>query len=154
MGLIPKPFKFIGKNSVSKVPLFGYMFKKLHIAVDRNNLRDRHRSFEKGKQALLEGLSLVVFPEGGIMTKNPPHMAPFKSGAFKMAIELQIPIIPVTIPYNWILLPDDNRFLMKNGKASIIFHEPVFPDQHEGNEETLRQEVRSIIENELHSTFK
>ncbi|MDN4166905.1 lysophospholipid acyltransferase family protein [Cytophagales bacterium LB-30] len=121
----PVPYVFVGKSELSAIPLFGYMFKRLHIMVDRGNLRSRYQVIKRSQEAIDEGKSLVIFPEGGIITKNPPEMVKFKDGAFRSAIDKQIPIVPVTIPSNWIILPDDGRFLLNFAKMRVIYHSPI-----------------------------
>ena len=97
-GFSGQPYAFIGKSSITKLPLFGWMFKKLHIPVDRRSPQSRYQSLVRADEMLESGRSVVFFPEGGITTKEPPKLMPFKDGAFKLAIEKQIPLIPVTIP--------------------------------------------------------
>ena len=125
LGLIPFDLVFIGKRSLAKVPLFGYMFKNLHIAVDRNNMKSRGDAVLKARESLDEGASIVFFPEGGISSDKPPQMARFKDGAFKLALDKQIPIIPVTLSYNHLILPDDGKFLLRYKPVKVILHEPI-----------------------------
>ncbi len=82
MGLTPVPFAFVGKNSMAKIPVFGYMYRKLHILVDRDNMRSKYEMLHRSIEALNQGISLTIFPEGGIGTQTPPEMSPFKPGAF------------------------------------------------------------------------
>lgn len=116
---------FVGKSSLGKIPLFGYMYRNIHITLDRDKLKSRYNALEKCADELDQGHNLVIFPEGGITSKNPPRMARFKDGAFRLAIEKQLPIVPVTIPYNWIILPDDGKFLLHRHKNLVIFHDPI-----------------------------
>lgn len=150
MGLIYHNFKFIGKSSLRKIPVWGYMYSRLHILVNRESLKDRYASFAQAKEALKAGFSIVFFPEGGILSQHPPEMARFKEGSFKLAVEEQIPIIPVTIHRNHILLPDKKPLVMHTGKVSLKVHQPIWP---EGNNDEaakkLKTEVRAVIENEL-----
>ncbi|MDN3688135.1 lysophospholipid acyltransferase family protein [Cyclobacterium jeungdonense] len=125
LGLIPFDLIFIGKSSLGKVPLFGYMFKNLHIAVNRNSLKSRGESVQKAKDALDQGSSVVFFPEGGISSSNPPNMARFKDGAFKVAVDKQIPVIPITLSYNHLILPDDGRFLLRYKPVKVVIHPPL-----------------------------
>ncbi|MEX2565256.1 MAG: lysophospholipid acyltransferase family protein [Cyclobacteriaceae bacterium] len=125
LGLIPFDMVFIGKSSLAKIPLFGYMFRNLHIAVNRNSLKSRGESIIKAKEVLNEGSSVVFFPEGGIASSSPPAMARFKDGAFKVALDKQIPIIPITLSYNHLLLPDDGKFLLKYKTAKVVIHAPI-----------------------------
>jgi 1-acyl-sn-glycerol-3-phosphate acyltransferase len=140
---------FVGKSEMSRIPLFGLMYRKLHITVDRSKLKSRYTTMVRSREAIDEGKSLTIFPEGGIATREPPQLAPFKDGAFRLAIEKQIPIVPVTIPGNWIILPD-NEFLLHWGRVVVIFHEPVdtrglrLEDVGE-----LKKKVSETIRNEL-----
>jgi 1-acyl-sn-glycerol-3-phosphate acyltransferase len=149
MGLNPINTVFVGKNDMEKVPIFGFMYKKLHITVDRARLKSKYESIVKSRQAIDDGKSLVVYPEGGIFTEHPPEMVRFKRGAFRLAIEKQIPIVPVTIPYNWIILPP-NEFLLRQGNIKVIFHEPILTTGLTLEDaDTLKQQVFKIIDDEL-----
>jgi 1-acyl-sn-glycerol-3-phosphate acyltransferase len=149
MGLNPVNTIFVGKNDMEKVPLFGFMYKKLHITVDRARMKSKYETFLKSRQAIDEGKSLVLYPEGGIFTQHPPDMGRFKDGAFRLAIEKQIPIVPVTIPRNWIILPP-NEFLLRQGNVRVIFHEPIETRGMTLNDtERLKQQVFRIIDSEL-----
>ena len=154
MGFLPKVFVFVGKVSITKVPVFGYMYRKLHITVDRNSYRDRYRALLRAKEAIAAGKCLVMYPEGGIRTKNPPHMAPFKDGAFRVAIEQQIPVVPVTIPYNWIVLPDDGSLLVYRRPIKAIFHEPIDTKGMTIEEiDGLKEKTYQVIDQELRKIF-
>lgn len=153
LGLIHHKFKFIGKASLRKVPVWGFMYSRLHILVDRASLKSRHKSWLKAQEEIRKGFSVAFFPEGGILTKNPPQMAAFKEGSFRIAVEEQIPIIPVTIPYNYLLLPDKMPLVMHPGRIEMIVHEPIHP---QGTDDAavlaLKQAVRQKIEDTL-STY-
>ena len=82
-------------------------------------------------------------------TEKDPAMAKFKDGAFRIAIEKQIAIVPVTIPYNWIILPPD-QFLLRWHKLKVIFHEPVETKGMTLAEiDTLKLRLFKIIDQEL-----
>ncbi|MFZ6012170.1 MAG: lysophospholipid acyltransferase family protein [Bacteroidota bacterium] len=149
LGLNPNNSIFVGKNDMENIPLFGFMYRKLHITVDRAKLKSRYSTMLRTLEALEKGKSLVIFPEGGIMTDKEPVMAPFKDGAFRASIEKQIPIVPVTIPYNWIILPPD-QFLLHWRPLSVIFHEPIDPAEYTLKDvDLLKDRVRRVIEEEL-----
>ncbi len=124
MGLNPHNAIFVGKNEMERIPLFGFMYKRLHITVDRSKLKSRFITMVRTLEALDEGKSLILYPEGGIMSTSPPNLSSFKDGAFRAAIEKQIPIVPVTIPHNWIILPD-GELVVNWGLITVIFHEPI-----------------------------
>lgn len=121
---VKQNFCFMGKSSLAKVPMIGYMYKKLNILVDRKNPRSRADAYTQAGIEIERGNSLVVFPEGTIPT-HAPVLGPYKDGAFKIAIEKQIPVVPVTIPYNWLILPDNGKLLGRPHIAMAIFHEPI-----------------------------
>jgi 1-acyl-sn-glycerol-3-phosphate acyltransferase len=77
-------------------------------------------------------------------------MVRFKDGAFRAAIEKQIPIVPVTIPNNWIILPDEPQLLLHRGVVKVIFHEPIeTKDLRLQHLDELKQCVHQIIQEEL-----
>jgi len=103
---------------------------------------------------LHHGRSIVIFPEGGIKSKNPPRLAPFKDGAFKMAIVAQVPIVPISFPYNWMILPDNGGLLFRHHPIKAIVHEPI-PTAGLTLEdlEWLKKRTFDVINHELHRYF-
>ena len=89
-----QPFVFIGKKELSKIPIFGFIYKKVCIMVDRNSSKSKHAVFERAQKRIQKGLSICIFPEGGIPEEN-ILLDKFKDGAFRIAIEHQLPIIPL-----------------------------------------------------------
>jgi len=128
------------------------MYSRLHILVDRKSLKSRHGSWLKAQEAIRKGFSIAFFPEGGILTKEPPKMVAFKEGAFRIAVNEQIPIVPVTIPHNHILLPDRMPLIMHPGKVVMKVHQPIWPSG-DGDEavKDIKDKVRAVIEEELKS---
>ena len=150
LGLIPYDLVFVGKSSLGKMPLFGYMFRNLHISVDRNSLKSRGASIAKAKEALDEGSSVVIFPEGGINSTHPPILARFKDGAFRIAVDKQIPIIPITLSYNHLILPDDGRFLLRHKTAKVVVHPPIEVEGHEAKTVgLLKDKCHQVIQQQL-----
>lgn len=124
--IVDNYFAFVGKHGVKKVPLFGYMFAKLHIQVDRDKGHSRAYSLNKSLKTLASGRSMMVFPEGGIVTKNPPKLhLPLQKGAFIMAIQQQVPLVPITLLTNCQLLPDKVPIRMRPGVVRAVVHEPI-----------------------------
>ena len=150
VGYIPQPFVFISKLSLTRLPLFGWVIRTFHIPVDRESTRSSYQALQHSLRKIEEGKSMVMYPEGGIRTPDPPRLAPFKSGPFRVAIEKQVPVVPVTIPYNWFLLPNDKKLLMRPRRPLLIFHEPI-PTAGLTEEDipALRDRVFGVIEAEL-----
>lgn len=150
LGLFPQPFKFVGKSQLKKIPVFGLIYDGLHITVDRKSYRSRAKSLEKARKAILEGLNLGFFPEGGIRFKKYPIMVPLKDGAFRLACERRLPIVPITFPNNHFILPDDGRYLIQRKTCKIVYHEPIWSDGNTDQDiKALRIKVGSIIQSEL-----
>ena len=128
------------------------MYRNIHITLDRDNLKSKYNALGKCGDELDLGRNLVIFPEGGIVSRHMPKMARFKDGAFRLAIEKQIPIVPITIPYNWILLPDDGKLLLHRHENLIIFHDPIDTTGLTIDDlSSLKMKVYNIISKELES---
>ena len=89
------PIVFIGKKELVKIPIFGFFYKKTVIMVDRSSAKSKKRVYEMAKKRLKNGTSMGIFPEGLVPTED-VVLSPFKKGAFNLAIEYQIPIVPTT----------------------------------------------------------
>lgn len=143
-------FTIVGKAELTKIPLFGYMFKRLYIAVNRGSRRSKFETFHYAFKAIDEGKSVAFFPEGLIPDNNVPQMKSFKDGPFRIAIEKQIPIVPITIPYNWIILRDSSPLTARWHTAKAIYHDPIETKGMTLDDvKTLKENTFSIIHKEL-----
>lgn len=97
---IKKPFVFVGKQELSKIPLFGFFYKRTCILVDRTNSRSKHGVFERAQKRIDRGLSICIFPEGGVPDDESIVLDTFKDGAFRLAINHQLPIVPIAFADN------------------------------------------------------
>jgi len=150
LGLFPYPFKFVGKSQLAKIPVFGFMYRKIHITVNRTSFKSRGETLAKARKILNDGFNLGFFPEGGIRSKEYPVMVDFKDGAFRLAVESNTPIVPITFPNNYNILADDAIMEMKHGTCTIIYHEPIFPDgSTEADIKKLKKDVFRVIQSEL-----
>ena len=93
IALSKNPIVFVGKQEFVKIPIFGFFYKRVVIMVDRTSPKSRKRVYEMAKKRLQNGVSMAIFPEGLVPTEN-VILAPFKNGAFSLAIEYEIPIVP------------------------------------------------------------
>ena len=92
---IKNPFVFVGKKELAKIPLFGFFYKRTCILVDRSSPQSRQAVFLRAQRRLKQGLSICIFPEGGVPDEK-IVLDTFKDGAFRLAINHQIPIVPIT----------------------------------------------------------
>ena len=88
------PFVFVGKKELAKIPLFGFIYKRVCILVDRANSKSRYQVFERAQKRIEQGLSICIFPEGGVPEEH-IILDEFKDGAFRIAIEHGLPIVPM-----------------------------------------------------------
>lgn len=148
MNLVENYFAYVGKSSVSKVPLFGYMFDQLHIAVNRSDKDSRTKTMLRGIRALKNGRSVFIMPEGGIVSKEIPKMAqPFKDGPFIMAVENQVPIVPVTYLNNYEINPAN---LFSWGFPKVIINKEIRTEGKTSKDiEVLKKEVYDVIQGNL-----
>lgn len=94
------PFVFVGKAELAKIPLFGFFYKRTCILVDRGSEKSRRAVFLRAQKRLKQGLSICIFPEGGVPDDTSMVLDEFKDGAFRLAINHQIPIVPMTFADN------------------------------------------------------
>jgi 1-acyl-sn-glycerol-3-phosphate acyltransferase len=149
--VIPDYFLFIGKYELLRWPMFKMFFKEMNIAVNRGNHMEAAKAFRRAAQALDKGTSIAIFPEGTIPA-HAPRMKPFKDGAFKLAIEKQVPIVPVTFLDHWRIFGEPTDLLSRGrpGVPRAVVHPPVHTaGMTEADLVTLRQRVFAIIEEPL-----
>ncbi|WP_420148333.1 lysophospholipid acyltransferase family protein [Spirosoma sp.] len=150
--IIDNYYAFVGKSEVKHIPLLGYMFAKLHVQVDRSQPNSRAYSLAKSIRTLASGRSIMIFPEGGIRAPEPPQMVAFKDGAFKMAIQQQVPIVPITLLNNYQILPDKSPIRFHRHVLRAVIHPPIETvGMTQTDVDRLKQETYQIIDTELMS---
>lgn len=100
LAVIKYPFVFLGKVELARIPLFGYFYRRTCILVDRGSQKSRLEAFAEAQRRLKQGNSICIFPEGGVPEDKTIDMAIFKDGAFRLAIDHQIPIVPLAFHDN------------------------------------------------------
>ncbi|UKJ05911.1 lysophospholipid acyltransferase family protein [Solitalea lacus] len=142
---------FIGKAELKENPVFKIFFETIDITVKRESKLSSYRAFKKAAENIKRGMSLIIFPEGGILDRYPPQLHHFKSGAFRLAIEQQAPIIPVTIANAWQVFFDDGKlFGSRPGVIDIFVHQPIETVGLKPEEdELLKNKVHHLINNKL-----
>ncbi|MEO6834238.1 MAG: lysophospholipid acyltransferase family protein [Chitinophagaceae bacterium] len=122
-----QPLRPLGKAETGKIPLFGFIYRKVVVLVDRTSAKARHRSVLRLKSVLRKGISILVFPEGTFNETHEPT-AHFYDGAFKVAIETNTPIKPVVILDSYARMPYDKTFSLNPGKSRAVFLEEISVD--------------------------
>ena len=100
LAVIDHPFVFVGKKELTKIPLFGFFYKRTCIVVDRGDKKSRLRVLGEAQRRLNQGNSICIFPEGGVPGDKTIELGFFKDGAFRLAIDHEIPIVPITFHDN------------------------------------------------------
>tara|TARA_Y100000782_G_scaffold115585_1_gene160850 strand:+ start:12239 stop:12889 length:651 start_codon:yes stop_codon:yes gene_type:complete len=125
--IVPDYFVFMGKSELEDWPLFKIFFTKgMNIAVKRGSIRASHAAYVRAHEELSKKRSVAIFPEGGIPL-SAPTLERFKNGAFRLAIEHQVPIVPITIVNSWSCF-NSNELYTGEGSPDIIrleIHKPI-----------------------------
>lgn len=147
-GWLINKFKWIMKNSLRKIPFVGLACHKAgHIFIDRSNPIRSKRSMDEAKKKLKNGSSIVIFAEGS-RTKD-GRLGKFKRGAFKMAEDLKLPIIPVSIKGTFDVMPVFSYYI-KPGKVTVTFHKPIdTTNLNDSNMDSFIEQTRNTILNGL-----
>ncbi len=146
-------FSFMGKEELLKGFVTGLYFRTIDIPVNRNSKIASFRAYKKAAERMEKGMSMVIFPEGTISGNYPPRLVEFKNGPFRLAIEMQAPIIPVTALDTWKVLWDDGlKYGSKPGVCHIFVHKPIVTaGMTVDDADALRDRVYEIMDQKLQS---
>lgn len=138
------PFVFVGKKELAKIPIFGFIYKRVCILVDRSSSKSRYAVFERAQKRIHQGLSICIFPEGGVPEEH-IVLDEFKDGAFRIALEHGLPIVPM------VFFDNKKRFSYtffsgSPGKMRAKIY-PIIETKGKTLEDknALKQQVREII---------
>ncbi len=146
--LSKNPIVFVGKKELAKIPVFGFFYKKAIIVVDRSSAESRKRVFKEAKRRLQNGVSIAIFPEGLVPTED-VVLSPFKKGAFSLAIEFKIPIVP-QVYYDCKRLFSWNFF--KGGVGVLRVHQHKFVETKDftlDDMDDLKDKTFNLMYNDL-----
>jgi 1-acyl-sn-glycerol-3-phosphate acyltransferase len=119
-----QPLRPLGKVEMSKVPVFGFIYRNAIVTVDRSNAADRMKSVRILKSIISKGISVLVFPEGTFNMSHQP-LKEFYDGAFRIAIETQTPIKPVLFLDSYDRLKYHHVFTLTPGRCRILYLEEI-----------------------------
>jgi len=148
--IIEKYFVFMAKLELNKAPLFNVFFKDMQISVNRESRSNSHKAFLRAGEEIDAGHSVFIFPEGTISSNG--VLKPFKNGPFKLAVEKQVPIFPITFINNWKLLQNGGFFKSygRPGISKAVIHAPIqTKGMTEENIVNLRTQVFTLINDTL-----
>lgn len=140
LAVLPVPLQYIGKAEIARIPIFGYFYKKNSVIVKRENKKDAYSAFLKAEKRLKQGISMCIFAEGGIPAEN-VFLKRFKNGPFRLAIEQDIAVIPITMPDNKTSFP---RQYFKGGPGTVRIKVHKAIDPNNLKEKTIENLNKSV----------
>lgn len=147
-GFLGRSFRWMMKKSLRNIPLVGKACESAgHIMVDKSGPKAIHKTYEQARNVLKHGVSLVVFPEGARTFTG--HMAKFRRGAFQLADELRLPVVPVTIDGSFDVLPRQKGISFVTWHPlRLVIHAPIPPSGQgpEAVQHTLEQSYGIIMQ--------
>ncbi len=143
-GWIGIDFKWVMKQELRIIPFFGLACEKLgFIFIDRSNKGAALASLNEAKEKIVGGTSVLFFPEGTRSTTG--ELIDFKKGAFKMALDLDLPVLPLTIVGTKYILPNKTLDLLP-GRAKLKIHKPIDTSNYShDNIEVFMSDVKEVI---------
>ena len=151
--ILPKTFRQpvrpLGKIEMSKIPVFGFIYRKVIVTVDRSNAANRAKSIRILESIIRKGISVLFFPEG---TYNETHqpLKEFYSGAFRVAIETQTPIKPILFLDTYSRMHYQNILSFNPGKCRIVFLDEIpVAGLKISDTESLKEKTFKIMERKL-----
>jgi len=146
---VRRPVRALGKTEMANVPIFGFIYKYAVVRVDRSDADNRAKSVRNMRSILKKGISIIVFPEGTFnMTPNP--LKEFYDGAFRVAIETQMPIKPILFLDAYDRMNYKSIFSFNPGKSRAVFLEEVAVEGlTQKDVPVLKQKVYSLMDKKL-----
>jgi len=144
-----QPVRPLGKVEMTKVPIFGFIYRKVIVTVDRSSAENRSKSVQILKSILQKGISILVFPEGTFNQTHRP-LKDFYDGAFRIAIETGTPIMPVLFLHTYNRMHYASVFSLNPGKSRSVFLPEIAVDGLTANDvQTLKMKVYDAMEKAL-----
>lgn len=146
-GYLNHNFKWLMKKELENIFLVGYACKCAgHVFVDDSKLTSIRETIDEAEHTLKDGMSVVIFPEGSRTYDG--RMIPFKRGAFLLASEFRLPVVPITIDGAFKAMPR-STYNVTPTTITITIHKPIYPDQKGFNTRTLMTQCRESINSAL-----
>lgn len=146
-GYLDHNFKWLMKKKLEKIFMVGGACRRAgHIFVDDSKLSAIKQTIEQARHTLKDGMSLVIFPEGSRTWDG--KMIPFKRGAFMLASEFNLPVVPLTIDGSFRRMPRYS-YNVTPGTIYIHIHEPIYPGEKGFVTKQLMAQCRDEIEKSL-----
>lgn len=146
-GFLNHNFRWLMKKSLEKIFMVGYACKRSgHIFVDSNSIQSIKETIDSARKQLKDGMSLVIFPEG--TRSKTGGLGDFKRGAFLLAGEFRLPVVPLSIDGAFDIMPKDS-YIPRSGKIILTIHEPIVPGEKGFNTRELLSQCHEIIKGDF-----
>lgn len=144
-----QPIRPLGKVEMSRIPVFGFIYRNAIVTVDRSSANNRAHSVRVLKSIINKGISVLVFPEGTFNTTNEP-VKEFYDGAFRIAIETGTPIKPVLFLDAYRRMSFERVTSLTPGRSRILYLEEIPVTGYSMKDvESLKQKVREVMKNKM-----
>ncbi|HTH55305.1 MAG TPA: lysophospholipid acyltransferase family protein [Cyclobacteriaceae bacterium] len=140
--LIPGEFRPLAKKELLKIPVFGLIARGATVIVDRTDRESKHKSLDRLKQILTNGISILLFAEG-TQNRTKEALQPFKDGAFRLAIDTQMPLLPMVVIGAGKLMPP-GTIRMRPGLIRIVVA-PEIPTAGLSDVAELKQKTFEVM---------
>ncbi|MCP2038949.1 1-acyl-sn-glycerol-3-phosphate acyltransferase [Chryseobacterium sp. HSC-36S06] len=143
------PLCYVGKKELVKIPVFGIIYKRICVMVDRSSARSRADVYRRCAERMEEGQSIVIFPEGGVPDDTSVILDSFKDGAFTLASKHHSPLVVFTFVGLKEMFPFDHS-KGHPGKVKIYLSDIISPDQTAAEMKTTSHTtIKKILENSI-----
>lgn len=146
--IIPNHFKYLAKDELTKLPLFGGVIKGICFPVERLNNRNKIINYNKMKDSINSGTSVMIYPEG-TRNKGDDFLGKLHNGAFRLAIETKKPLVIITLWNTTKIHPANCFFQLSPGKVNCLISKPIDTSKYSANDVKILKDKTSkiIIEN-------
>lgn len=135
------------KKELEKIFMVGYACRKAgHVFVDDSSIHGVKETISEAEKTIKDGMSVVIFPEGSRSWDG--KMIPFKRGAFMLAAEFRLPVVPITIDGSFKAMPR-TTYTATPTTITLTIHKPIYPGERGFNTKELMSQCRDAIESSL-----
>jgi 1-acyl-sn-glycerol-3-phosphate acyltransferase len=120
---LPVSWRFVAKRELTYIPFFGWALGLSdQVVIDRGNRRRSVESLRRAAERIRGGVNVIIFPEGTRSADG--SLQPFKSGGFHLAIDAQVPVIPITVSGSFQLTPK-RSLQVRSGTIKVVYGAPI-----------------------------
>jgi 1-acyl-sn-glycerol-3-phosphate acyltransferase len=143
-----KPFKWVSKESIFRFPVIGWLMRlNQYVCVTRGDAKSVRGMFRRCEHWLARGASVMMFPEG--TRSNDGRLLSFKRGPFQLAVDANVPVVPIVVEGTADVLPRKARGIRLNANISVKVLPAVHPSAYGYDARAMCQSVHDLMDAEL-----